>query len=223
MSNQDYVDQSTIDFLENSIKPNQHLAEWLEEVDGFDGDGIGFEFNWDAWKGIESLFENNIEYFRGEIDSDEYLKNMQDIGNKYDSSQGSNDFDWLNNLPNYIWGSAGKDKITGSKKDDIIMGLGGPDKINGKDGDDYIEPGANAGEGFAKVKGGKGADTFAIGYYTKVVIKDFDIEKDFLLLDGGINNYEWEINGKNTYINSWDGSDWVVFKGKVDLSEAMFV
>ena len=127
----------------------------------------------------------------------------------------------MSGLPNYVWGTSGNDKLVGSNKDDIIIGLAGRDKINGKGGDDQIVPGASAEGKFTKVKGGKGLDIFEVSVYAKVVIKDFDIAEDFLALDGGIDNASWEINGKKTHIYNFDGSDWVVINGKVNLSEVM--
>jgi len=59
------------------------------------------------------------------------------------------------------------------------------------------------------------------GYWA--FIKDFKLIEDNLDLSGLSKGYEWEINGRRTYIYE-DNSDEVArFKGKINLSKAEIV
>ncbi len=58
-----------------------------------------------------------------------------------------------------IAGKEGKDKIKGTKGDDVIFGYGGKDKLKGGKGDDILDGGA----GKDKLVGGKGDDTLIGG------------------------------------------------------------
>ena len=82
----DQLDQSIVDLLEESVSADQSIAEWLEDVDG--DDGSGFEFNWDAYEAIQSLFESQIELFRGEIDLETNIENMNKIWSDFQNTEG---------------------------------------------------------------------------------------------------------------------------------------
>lgn len=60
---------------------------------------------------------------------------------------------------NLIAGTDGKDKLNGTKHDDLIRGDGGNDQLNGKSGDDALY----GGSGDDQLKGDKGDDTLVGG------------------------------------------------------------
>jgi Ca2+-binding RTX toxin-like protein len=70
--------------------------------------------------------------------------------------------------PHTIDGTPGRDRLNGSRGDDVIQGLGGRDIINGRGGDDVVCAGAgrdrvNGGSGRDVLRGGPGADLVSGG------------------------------------------------------------
>ena len=118
-------------------------------------------------------------------------------------------------------GTSGKDKLKGTKYDDILLGHGGKDKLIGKNGDDILDAGVWSKKPDV-AKGGKGSDTFVIkeGYWTH--IKDFDVQEDILDLTGLSNGLWWDFQDGKTYIY---GAEYEVafFKGYQNLDEATLV
>jgi autotransporter-associated beta strand protein len=90
----------------------------------------------------------------------------------------------------WIDGRGGKDKIAGRGGNDWLQGGKGDDHLSGGKGDDRLE----GGDGSNVLKGGGGSDTFALKPGLEVGgradghvwIKDFDIDRDLIELDGEV-------------------------------------
>lgn len=85
-----------------------------------------------------------------------------------------------------IFGSGGRDKLSGFRGDDRLFGGRGNDKILGDAGDDVI----TGGKGNDKLKGGAGADMFVFGGSDGTDrILDFDPGEDQLHIKRGANRF----------------------------------
>ena len=105
-------------------------------------------------------------------------------------------------------GLAGNDTLRGLAGNDLVVGGAGNDKLFGNDGNDTLDGSdlVNGGVGEKDVAtGGKGNDVFILGdregaYYLGdgnkdfVLIPDFEIGQDKLVLAGSINDYEFQGN-----------------------------
>ena len=118
-------------------------------------------------------------------------------------------------------GNRKNNKLKGTKYDDTLLGYGGKDKLLGTKGDDIIDCGTWHKKPDV-ANGGKGSDTFVIkeGYWT--YIKDFNVQEDILDLTGLRNGLSWEYTDGKTFIY---GKKYEVafFKGYQNLDEATLV
>jgi Ca2+-binding RTX toxin-like protein len=112
---------------------------------------------------------------------------------------------------NVIHGKSFKDMLFGNGGDDKLYGNGGKDQLSGGTGDDKLVGGI----GNDKLTGGNGHDTFVFGANSgKDVITDFDVKKDVLQIDKGLNGIKKAADvlkhasqhGDNVVINLGDGN-----------------
>lgn len=99
---------------------------------------------------------------------------------------------------NVIEGGAGRDRLNGTRDDDVINGNGGNDRINGGNGDDIIDGGA----GRDVIRGGRGDDTI-----------DGGTGNDILFGNGGADTFVFGNNSGNDQIRGFRSND------VIDLSE----
>jgi len=114
-----------------------------------------------------------------------------DRNNRFSSSSNGGD--------DIIYGSAGNDRIGGKGGNDKLYGEEGDDKIWGNKGDDLLF----GGSGNDTLVGGKGRDTFVLAADEGIdTIRNFQIEKDFIGLVGGLTFRQLSItqDGNNTRV-----------------------
>jgi hypothetical protein len=147
------------------------------------------------------------------------LDNMKmDIGDMLDNPNALKK-KWLIRS-NEIIGTSAKDKINAYKGDDVIFGGGGKDKITGGNGNDYLDGGGEK----DILKGNRGDDTFVVRYDGSVVIKDFDIDDDFIKIQGAsLSDISVERSKRFTYIEDSEGHWIAKLNGAPDLSNAVFL
>jgi Ca2+-binding RTX toxin-like protein len=80
-----------------------------------------------------------------------------------------------------LYGGPGFDKLLGGDGNDVLFGGNGRDVLRGGDGIDFL----NGNNGAATLTGGAGDDNFQVDLGAgRVVITDFTLSDDTLLLDG---------------------------------------
>lgn len=129
-------------------------------------------------------------------------------GNGNDNLSGGSDNDVLD-------GGIGKDTLRGSAGNDILKGDKSKDKLMGKQGDDILIGGSSRN----KLKGASGRDTFVLETIGVQIIRDFEVEDDWLELRGsiGFNDLLITQNGNKTAI-AVDGKE-IALLANVDASD----
>ena len=108
-------------------------------------------------------------------------------------------------------GTPGDDLILGRRGDDLLQGRGGDDRMRGGRGEDRLESSL----GDDVLVGGRDEDTFYVefGSSRRVVIRDFDVEEDRLLVGGGVPGRL----GKSNLQGSRSGTTLVLSNGTEEL------
>jgi Ca2+-binding RTX toxin-like protein len=126
---------------------------------------------------------------------------------------------WLRQS-NEIIGTSAKDKIDAYEGNDIIFGGAGKDKITGGNGNDYLDGGGDN----DILKGNSGEDTFVVRYNGSVIIKDFNVDDDFIKIQGAsLSDISIERSKRFTYIEDGEGYWIAKLNGAPDLSNAVFL
>lgn len=101
-----------------------------------------------------------------------------------------------------IKGTNKDDRLYGTKGDDIIKGKKGADYLNGGDGNDVLKGGRGndtlyGHDGTDKLIGGKGRDTFIVNTDSFDIIKDYNPDKDRVVLNNldGTTNFDFDLTG----------------------------
>ena len=100
---------------------------------------------------------------------------------------------------NLLFGTQARDKIRSRGGGDTIVGGNGNDVIRAGNGKDMID----GGKGRNRLFGGNGADGFHLRQNGHQIISDFEIGKDYFILNGSMDprDFEFEDNGRLIIIN----------------------
>ena len=116
-----------------------------------------------------------------------------------------------------IAGGLGNDQLSGGNGDDMLLGTSGNDLLSGEDGDDFLW----GGPGNDILGGGNGDDVFVLAPGEGLdLILDFDVERDRILLAGGLTPFDLMLQGNTISVLT---QPLTILQGIVDITAIEFI
>ena len=161
-------------------------------------------FDWPQWPALEVPHNVVIDYFQSMVT----LKNPT-LGA---SARAANQDE--TNEGDVISGTIGDDRLKGRRGNDTLLGRAGNDRLIGRQGDDLIDGGTGRRN---QARGGEGRDTFVLHENGRLIISDFNVIDDVILLPDGNGSIRSIQRPGAVLLRGDDGNVIGVLRGQFDI------